>query len=177
MASADIPIEGMKQYSYQYIINNTADYPDYVFLTSSEIWQFTMPTLVVNGTFGGGYKLDGFILHAIAREDLDQAVMDQLHDAKNENPDLTDYFEKAPIKTSEALLPVAVTIDDQIPVSNISVILSINDIGETDLNITKEKTIFGFENGTSDEAPYIEETESELVDQVGNFQMEAFQLS
>ncbi|MFH0968694.1 MAG: hypothetical protein V1862_13525, partial [Methanobacteriota archaeon] len=62
---ADIPIEGMKQYNYQYVINNSFEYPDYLFLTSSEIWNFEHPFIVVNGTFSGGYKLDGFVLHAM----------------------------------------------------------------------------------------------------------------
>ena len=34
-AFGDVPIEGMKQYNYQYHINNTEEYPEYMFLTSS----------------------------------------------------------------------------------------------------------------------------------------------
>jgi hypothetical protein len=73
-SSADILIKGEQNYNYDYNITNIKDYPNYVFLTSSGIWNWKY-TSVINsstGLFGGGYKLDHFLLHAIAASDFDQ---------------------------------------------------------------------------------------------------------
>ena len=145
---ADVPIEGIKQYSYQYVINNSADYPDYVFLTSSEIWSFEHPIFVINGTFGGGYKLDGFILHAIKNADLDAAVKEKLSAAGKGENNFSTYFESAPIATSDILLPVSTGMNDTIPVNNITVILEVKEIKGDILNVTKVKKLLGFENGS-----------------------------
>lgn len=145
---ADIPIAGMKQYDYQYVINNTGDYPDYLFLTSSEIWNFEYPSLVVNGTFSGGYKLDGFVLHAIRQADLDPAVKGELTTPENVKKNLSAYFESAPLVTSELILPVATSINDTVPLTNLSVLLQVTGINARNLNITKVKTIYQYQNGT-----------------------------
>lgn len=148
---ADIPVEGIKQYNYQYMINNTADYPDYVFLTSSEIWHFEHPSVVVNGTFGGGYKLDGFVLHAIKETNLDATVKEQMTTADQIAENLSGYFASAPLATSEILLAVSIGMNDSIPLNNITVLLEVQNINGSELNITKVKTSLGFENGTVQE--------------------------
>jgi len=148
---ADIAVTGMKQQTYQYIINNTEDYPDYQFLTSSEIWNYEYPSLVINGTFGGGYKLDGFILHAIRQNDLDPAVRAELNTSDHEKKNLSVYFESAPMATSDLLLPVATTLNETLQVQNLTVILRIDEISNRTLNVTRLKTIYQYENGTSSE--------------------------
>lgn len=158
---ADIPLVGEKQYSYRYIINNSADYPDYTFFTSSEIWQYAMPTLVVNGSFGGGYKLDGFILHAVKNSEIDPAVLDLMGSTNQEEKNLTPYLEKAPIRTADVLLPVSVSLDKAIPVDNISVVLLVNALNETAFTVTKVKTLYGFENGTTGEEIFVENPDNE----------------
>lgn len=70
-AYADIAVEGISDYSFHYNISNLGQFPDYVFLTSSAIWGWDYPQVISDGTFGGGYKLDGFVLHAILSSDLD----------------------------------------------------------------------------------------------------------
>lgn len=149
--NADTPITGMKQYNYQYDITNTADYPDYLFLTSSEIWNFEYPSLIVNGTFGGGYKLDGFILHAIKKEDMSQTVKEELTSSDHDKKNLSPYFESAPLATSEILLPVSTSLSDKIPLTNLTVQLQVTGISDRILNITKIKTIYHYVNGTSSE--------------------------
>ena len=166
-ALADIPVEGMKQYNYQYVINNTGVFPDYLFLTSSEIWNFEHPSIVVNGTFGGGYKLDGFVLHAMKESSLDPRIKEQM-ETEETKTDLRTYFASAPIVTSELMLPVATSIDDTIPLSNLTILLQIQNITSSELNITKMKTIFGFENGTTIEEAYQEETDDTQPGTPGN---------
>ncbi len=146
---ADTPIIGMKPYNYQYVINNTAEFPDFQFLTSSEIWNFDYPSLVVNGTFGGGYKLDGFTLHAIRKDKLDPSIREELATVDHEQKNLSSYFETAPLVTSDLSLPVATTLNDTIPVTNLTVLLQINNITAQTLNVTKIKTIYYYENGTT----------------------------
>jgi hypothetical protein len=156
---ADIPIEGMKQYNYQYVINNSAEYPEYIFLTSSEIWGFDHPSIVVNGTFGGGYKLDGFVLHAMKEKSLYPTIKEQMGSDEQEKPDVTKFFDTAPVLTSDIMLPVSTTIDEKIPLTNLTVFLAIQEISDTGLNITREKTRYGYQNGTvwdqiGEEEPY-----------------------
>jgi hypothetical protein len=175
-AIADVPITGEKQYSYRYVINNFADYSDYLFITSSEIWQYQMPGLVLNGTFGGGYKLDGFILHAIKKTDFDPVALDIFNSADVENKNLSNYLESAMKLTSDLHLPIATSMSEKILLDNITVILSINEINETDFNVSRIKTIFGFENGTTDEEHYIEENEEDLSNMFGDVRLDSLEL-
>jgi hypothetical protein len=49
---ADIAIEGIKQYDYNYSITNLNDYPDYVFLTSARYGAgSTLLRLAAQGRF------------------------------------------------------------------------------------------------------------------------------
>jgi len=155
---ADVPIEGMKQYNYQYVINNSADYPEYLFLTSSEIWGYEHPSIVVNGSFGGGYKLDGFVLHAMKEADLNPLIREELGTV-NQKTDLPGYFTSAPLVTSEVMLPVATNMDDTVPLTNLTILLQIQNITNAELNVTKIRTIYGFENGTTIDQVFQGETD------------------
>ncbi|HWQ68264.1 MAG TPA: hypothetical protein VN372_15525 [Methanospirillum sp.] len=154
---ADVPVEGMKQYNYQYVINNTADYPDYFFLTSSEIWKWNDPKPVLNGTFQDGYKFDGFVLHAIKQTDMDPGILSALMDPM-EAPEknLTEYFEKVSIATANVSLPVSTTVDDTIPLIDIQVNLHVNSISPTDLNVSMSSVIFRYTDTRSEEIPLAE---------------------
>jgi hypothetical protein len=148
---ADIAITGIKQQNYQYIINNTEAYPDFQFLTSSEIWNYEYPSLIVNGTFSGGYKLDGYVLHAIRQKDLDPAVRTELMHQEREKKNLSVYFESAPLATSDLLLPVSTSLNETIPIRNLTVLLNIEGIDNKTLNVSRIKTIYQYENGSSNE--------------------------
>nr|WP_319540164.1 hypothetical protein [uncultured Methanospirillum sp.] len=148
---ADIAVTGMKQQTYQYIINNTEAFPDYQFLTSSEIWNYEYPSLVINGTFGGGYKLDGFVLHAIRQNDLDPVIRAELSSSDHEKKNLSAYFESAPMATSDLLLPVATTLNETLAIRNLTVLLRIDEISNRTMNVTRLKTVYQYENGTSSE--------------------------
>lgn len=160
---ADVPVEGIAQYTYQYLINNTAEYPEYSFITSSEIWGFEQPSLVINGSFGGGYKLDGFVLHAIRTADLSEKIQEQLSAPGKDTLNLSRYFTTVPVATSDLLLPVSTGMDSSITLSNITVVLQVQEIYGSDLNATKEKTIFRYENGTALEEMTREEADQYLL--------------
>ncbi len=160
---ADVPVEGIAQYTYQYLINNTEEYPEYSFITSSEIWGFEQPSLVINGSFGGGYKLDGFVLHAIRTADLSEKIQEQLSAPGKDTLNLSRYFTTVPVATSDLLLPVSTGMDSSITLSNITVVLQVQEIYGSDLNATKEKTIFRYENGTALEEMTREEADQYLL--------------
>lgn len=160
-APGDIPIEGITPYNYQYQITNTGNFSDYSFIISSEIWGFDSPHLVMNGSFGGGYKLDGFILHAIRNADLDPGVRERLTSEKEGDKSLADYFKTARMATSSMLLPVSTGMDSAIPLSNITVVLHIEDITDSDLVLTENKKVFWYLNGTFEEKYATQPEESE----------------
>ena len=52
---------------------------------------------------------------------------------------------------SELLLPVATTLNETLEVRNLTVLLRIDGINDKILNVTRLKTIYQYENGTSSE--------------------------
>lgn len=155
-ASADVPVEGMKQANYNYVISNIKDYPDYVFLTSSAIWGWKYASIINStGTFGGGYKLDSYEVHAIKASDFDQAKFFAARDEYDQEiADCTDYCRDNPkIVSSNLTLPKATSLKDIIPLEKIEVDLRIDAITDQVLRISKTKMLYYYENGTVQEFP------------------------
>ncbi len=161
---ADIKVEGITPFNYQYLLNNTEDYQNYTFLTSSEIWGFEYPSIVVNGSFGGGYKLDGFVLYALKNADLSQEVREKLLQEEGGNQNLSSYFETAPLAKSDILLPVSVSIEDSLELNNVTVLLQVDGIEGKNLSVSKLKTYYGYLNGSSEEVLSSDNTEPAEVD-------------
>ena len=161
---ADIKVDGITPFNYHYLLNNTEDYQNYTFLTSSEIWGFEYPRIVVNGSFGGGYKLDGFVLHALKNEDLSQGVREELLQEEGGKGNLSSYFQSAPLATSDILLPVSVSIEDSLELNNVTVFLRVDGIEGKNLSVSKLKTYYGYLNGTSEEVISSDNTESAEAD-------------
>jgi hypothetical protein len=155
-ASADVPVEGMKQADYNYIISNIKDYPDYVFLTSSAIWGWSYASIINStGDFGGGYKLDSFQLHAIKASGFDRAKFFAARDQYDkEIANCTDYCRDNPkIVSSNLTLPKATSVNEIIPLKKIEVDLQIDSITDRALKISKTKMLYYYENGTVQEFP------------------------
>lgn len=153
---ADIAVEGVSQYDYQYKILNYEDFPDYLFITSSAIWGWEYPQVVTNGTFGGGYKLDGFILHAVPMTNADPKlsdIIDELNSPSSESNQVdgspySDYFSTHPVLTANISLPVGTFYEDTLGIDNVSVYLTITNLDGTSFNLTKDEAVFGY---TSDQ--------------------------
>ena len=155
-ASADVPVEGMKQANYDYVISNIKDYPEYVFLTSSAIWGWNYASIINStGTFGGGYKLDSFRLHAIKTSDFDQAKFFAARDQYNQEiANCTDYCRDNPkIVSSNLTLPKATSVNEIIPLKKIEIDLRIDSITDQALEISKTRMLYYYENGTVQEFP------------------------
>jgi hypothetical protein len=155
-ASADVPVEGMKQADYNYVISNIKDYPDYVFLTSSAIWGWSYASIINStGDFGGGYKLDSFQLHAIKASDFERAKFFAARDQYNQEiANCTDYCRDNPkIVSSNLTLPKATSVNEILPLEKIEVDLRIDSITDQALKISKTKMLYYYENGTVQEFP------------------------
>ena len=153
-ASADVKVEGWKDLSYDYIISNINEYPDYVFLTSSNIWGWKYASLINStGSFGKGYKLDDFIVHAAKASDFDQGLFFSHPDEYNPNTaNCTDYCQNnSKIVSSSLKLPKATSIEEILALEKIEVFLKIDNITDQALNISKTKTLYYYENGTVQE--------------------------
>lgn len=161
-AMADVAIEGVSQYNYQYHITNYADYPDYAFITSSAIWGWEYPQVVMNGSFGGGYKLDGFILHAVPLTDVDDTLLDTLAELRNPSPDgdaterasYAEYMSTIPVVTANVSLPVGTFYEDTLEIANVSADLTITTLNESSFNLTKDTAVFEYQNGEIAEVPF-----------------------
>jgi hypothetical protein len=153
-AYADVPIPGMKGYDNNYVISNIGDYPNYLFLTSSTIWGWKYTSLIdhATGSFGGGYKLDGFYLHAAKESDFNESIFSA--SSGDNRIDCTDYCKgNQKIVSSDIDLPVSKTVNNTIPLSQITVYLKVNSINDTDLDVTMGRIVYTYSNGTSLEAP------------------------
>ncbi|MDM7940396.1 MAG: hypothetical protein QUS07_08650 [Methanothrix sp.] len=153
-ASADVKVEGWREQSYDYVISNINEFPEYVFLTSSAIWGWEY-TSVINSTghFGGGYKLDSFIVHAVKASDLDwQEFSGQENVSDQQAVNCTDYCQNnALIVSSNLTLPKATSVQEIVPPQKIEVFLKVGDITSKALNISKTKMVYYYSNGTVQE--------------------------
>jgi len=153
-AYADIKVEGWREQRYDYTITNISDYPDYVFLTSSAIrgWEFAS-VLDKTGSFGGGYKLDGFYVHAIRSSDFNAArFFSQRDEYDRDVANCADYCQNNPnIASSSLFLPKAVSVQEAISLEKIKVFLKVDGIADQVLNISKVKMLYYYTNGTAKE--------------------------
>lgn len=150
-AYADVKVEGWREQSYDYTITNINDFPDYVFLTSSVIWGWDYASILNStGSFGGGYKLDGFHVHAIRSANFDK---ERFFSQRQENDqgvvNCTDYcLNNTKIVSSDLTLPRSVSVQETIPLQKILVQLKVEDITDRTLNISKTKMLYYYANGT-----------------------------
>jgi hypothetical protein len=150
-AYADVKVEGWREQSYDYIVSNIHDFPDYVFLTSSVIWGWEYASILNRtGSFGGGYKLDGFQVHAIRSADFDKERFFSRRQENNQDAvNCTDYCRNNPgIVSSDLRLPTSVSVQEIIPLEKIEVYLKVDNITNRAFNITKTKMLYYYTNGT-----------------------------
>ena len=157
-ASADVAVEGVSTYSYQYDISNFEQFSDYLFITSSAIWGWEYPFVIQDGIFGGGYKLDGFVLHAIPSADIDSDKIADVHaddalpDETNES-EVSSYLSSLPFLTANISLPKGAFFEDELGIKNVTVVLNITSLNETSFDVIKESALFGYTDGTVIQVP------------------------
>ena len=149
---ADVRVEGWKEVEYKYIISNIKDYPEYLFLSSSAIWGWEYASVINSSTgeFGGGYKLDSFIVNSIKGSNFEQ----ERFIGQNDSGDLqtfncTNYCQdNSNIVSSNLSLPKATSMKEDQGVDGIEVYLKIDDINDQSLNLSKVKMLYYYQNGT-----------------------------
>jgi len=155
-ALADIKVEGWREQRYDYVITNIGDFPDYLFLTSSAIWGWD-DTRILNstGSFGGGYKLDAFIVHAVPASNFDQQrFYRQAEVDTQESMNCTDYCQSNAFTVSSNLsLPKATQVQETVPLEKIEVHLKIDSITAQALGLSKTEMLYYYSNGTIQEMP------------------------
>jgi len=153
-ARADVAIDGMRTYNCNYVISNIGNYPNYVFLTSSAIWGWTY-TSVVNkktGSFGGGYKLDGFVLHAVKVSDLRGMKLKSISDLSPSQAEQIKNNTK--VLTANISLLKATNFNDTVPLERFSIILRIDALNDTAFNVSRIKAVFDYTGGKRKEIPF-----------------------
>ena len=153
-ALADVRVEGWKEVEYRYIISNIKDYPEYLFLTSSAIWGWEYASVINSmGEFGGGYKLDSFIVNSIKRSNLEQEkIIGEEGSGDQQTFNCTDYCQdNSYIVSSDLSLPKATSMKEEQEVDGIEVYLRIDDISDKSLNLSKTKMLYYYQNGTTAE--------------------------
>ena len=153
-AQADVAIKGMKTYDCNYIISNMGNYPNYVFLTTSAIWGWTYATVVdrKTGSFGGGYKLDDFVLHAVKISDLRGLKLNSSGDRSPSQAERLKSNNK--VLTANMSFRKASNFRDTIPLEKVSIILKIDSLDDTAFNISRVKAVFDYTGGKRKEESF-----------------------
>jgi hypothetical protein len=143
-AYADVPVPGKEEFKINYRITNIGDFPDWLFITSSTIfgWEYAQ---VINdtGTFGGGYKLDEFLLHGIREMYIDLARFkaNPKSYAKEDN-----RFVLANLS-----LPVSRLVDERAALAGIEVLLEVDGINDQRFDVSMTEVIYRYKDGTTEE--------------------------
>jgi hypothetical protein len=156
---ADVRVEGWEQVDYKYIISNIKDFPQYLFLTSSAIWGWEYASVIDStGEFGGGYKLDSFIVNSIKRSNLDaERLVDESGSDDGGSDDLltfncTNYCQdNSNIVSSDLSLPKATSVEESQGVDGIEVDIRIDEITDQNLKLSKVRMVYYYQNGTTQE--------------------------
>ena len=157
-ALADIPIEGVTEYDYEYNLTNAWMYPEYMFLTSSLIWGWDEPRVIQNGTFGGGYKLDSFLVSALRKDAVNSTVLDMLNRSGEEGSEkeadgtlLSEYLSNAPVISANISLPVGGFFEDTLNIESVTVNLKITGFSDADMAIVRDTALFRYKDGKTAE--------------------------
>ncbi|OPX78894.1 MAG: hypothetical protein A4E45_01009 [Methanosaeta sp. PtaB.Bin039] len=144
--TADLLVPGTTYVSYQYRVTNLDEHPDYLIMATSEIWGCEYVTIInqSNPGFGGGYKLDGFVIVAQPAASFDpQAFWDNRTGYCASSSDLI---------RSDMALPVAFSVNKSIGLERAQVFLKV-DPGRDGLAVTPTRVVYSYEDGEQEDLP------------------------
>jgi len=150
--SADIIPPGGKPVNYCFLVENTGDYPDYVFLLVTEVGNnINSYGMIEEGSCTSFYTLATPAIYAVSREDFNQTEIEGLEAGHG----LTlSYFESPAYLKSDIAFHGLKTIDENDPAESITDVFTIASFEGGILDISKSRVIYGFEDGTTEEVPY-----------------------
>ena len=147
-SSADVINPGEKNVPFNYQITNTQDYPDYVFIlhgTPNPSYE------ILDSSEFSFYKLSVCSIYAVPKTVLNTVKLDQMNDTQIETFIKNDSRVARSNLTLDGLygtVNVANSLDSAL------ILLKINSIQGDNLNISKEKIIYSYNNGQKVEKPF-----------------------
>lgn len=147
-AFADVIQPGEKDINFDYQLTNIQDYPDYVFI----LHGMPSPTMeILSSSEFSFYKLSTCSIYAIKKTDFNKINMSKMNDTEIE----TFLMNDSRVARSNLELEGqygSVTIDN--PLESALVLLSINSIQGNNLEIQKNKIVYGYSDGQKTEKAF-----------------------
>ncbi|MCZ3364296.1 MULTISPECIES: hypothetical protein [Methanobacterium] len=140
---ADVIEPGMKEVKLYYTISNINKYPDYIFLihgTPSPSYE------IINSSEFSFYKLSTVSIYAIKKSNFNETEL-------SSNAHFYNYFKNNPdiIRSNIKLDGSYKQVNINDPLEKACVLLDINSINGSTMEINKSKIIFTYTDGTSQE--------------------------
>lgn len=153
-SSADVIDPGEKNVPYSYKISNIQDFPDYVFI----LHGIPNPSIeLLNSSEFSFYKLSTCSIYAVPRNLYNQMQIDQMNESQ-----VSEFLnnDSRVARSSLKLDGTYGNVNQANPLDNALIILNIKSITGNNLNIHKEKIIYGYNNGQNVEKPYLSQNQT-----------------
>ncbi|MDO5836281.1 MAG: hypothetical protein Q4P17_07200 [Methanobacterium sp.] len=153
-SSADVIDPGEKNVPYSYKISNIQDFPDYVFI----LHGIPNPSIeLLNSSEFSFYKLSTCSIYAVPRNLYNQMQIDQMNESQ-----VSEFLnnDSRVARSSLKLDGTYGNVNQANPLDNALIILNIKSINGNNLNIHKEKIIYGYKNGQNVEKPYLSQNQT-----------------
>lgn len=147
-AYADVIEPGKKELNLGYQISNINNFPYYVFLLHADPFP---EYEILNSSEFGFYKLSTGSIYAVKRSTFNKNFLSQANQTE-----IDQYFNNNSdvIHSNLTLYGNFGSVDANDELENVTIILEIVSVNETDLEIKKSKIIYGFKDGTTQEKPF-----------------------
>lgn len=147
-SSADVINPGEKNVPFNYKITNIQDYPDYVFILHGT----PNPSMeVLNTSEFSFYKLSTCSIYAVPRNVFNEVQMNQMDETQ------LSAFLNNDTRVARSNLKLEGTygnVNQANPLETALIILNIKSIQGNNLDIQKDKIIYGYNNGQNIEKPF-----------------------
>ncbi|MEN6330137.1 MAG: hypothetical protein ABFC91_07590 [Methanobacteriaceae archaeon] len=150
-AYADVLEPGQKTVPIYYVLTNINEYPGYVFLlhgNPSPDFQ------ILNSSPFTFYKFSVVSIYAVNRSQFNQAELM----VTNSNQ-LDTYFQNDSrvLNANLQLESIYRTVSDTNPLDNVTILLEIVSLNDKGLKINKDRIIFGYNDGKTEEKSYVDQ--------------------
>ena len=157
VVSADVIMPGQKGVSWCYEISNIGDYPDYVFIVSTE-YPLAEYEIIDEGCFTF-YKNGQASVYAIPKNEFNESELSMLSYSVrlrrgDEEPDPREIFEnylEQNFLKSDITLEAFGTVPEDDPLKDVVITLQIRSLDENTFDVDKSMITYTYADGTSEE--------------------------